>query len=392
MVGVDVDGPRTISTREELDAALGVLRERGGDPEAFERDLLALAPSVVRPVGATALLRMARLGWEAYAAPAPVPSAEPVRFLGRPQQPSAPREPGRGGPRTAPDPGETQWRYLRYLADDVRAFAARCGEPLSGVVAESVGVYVALLGRDDFREVLGWSRSQDAHALAALVHDRTARVFGVGALEPAVEQLLFRWLHLATHAEVTPDDLAEQATRRELRTAHEALPAHEVAVMTCEVPIAGLPIDELCDRVLQTGLPVQALTGAGDAGDAGDAERLDLTALVEDAPGADLATLDKRLWNHLLRWLSDRDVAVTALRLAIARDYAHEVLRDLGRRHTDLSMHPVLHAHFVAMLMLRRELPVGLPDELALLAWACDQVPLGLALHPFLGARAAMLA
>ena len=384
-MGVDVDVPTTIRTREELDAALGVLREHGGDPEAFERDLLALAPSVVRPVGATALLRMARLGWGAYAGPAPVPSSEPVRFRGRPQARSAPGSPASGGPRTAPEPGEGAGSYLRHLTDDLRDFATSQGAPQTGSAADSAAVYIALLAREDFRAVVGWNRSQDAHALAALVHDRTVAGVGWGGLEPAVERLFFRWLHLATHAEVTPEDLVEQAARRELRVTHEALPAQEVAVMTCEVPLSGLPIGGLCGSAVQTGLPVEAL------GAARDSEKLDLTALVGDAPGVDLAALEARAWRHLLRWLGDRDVAVTGLRFAVGRNYVHEVVRDLGRHHADLTMHPVVHAHFVAMLMLRRELAVGLADELALLAWACDQVPLGVPLEALLRARSAML-
>ena len=398
-------GPGRISSTDEFDLRLDELRRGDGDASAYEADLRALAADLEGPVGPRGLLKLARLGWETYPERRLVATAGPVAFAGRraASLPDVPRTRRTDGPRTAPATDESPLAYSRELNADLGRALADRGLALSADESASLQPYVAMLCRPDFRRRPGWERSLDAHALAMLAYERACRAIGFEPVGRDVETALFEWLHLATYDEVTPEHLAEVAARREVRQADPDRPATEVATMTCEVSLGDLPIDDLADGA--TGVTFSreqllagfaALAGQGDEQAARlngleDPDRLELVPRAAQARGEELRLLGCLVHGHLLRWLLDHEVPVNALRMSLAQEYAERVVTALGAdRPGGPPRNPVLHAHLQAMVGIRREVAVGLAEELLLLAWLADQARIGLALAPYLDWRDAV--
>ena len=395
-----------ITTAEELEAALEMLRQRGGDDAAYERDLVALGARLGKPIGSRRLLDLARLGWEAYSDHVLEPSPGPVHFLGRPQgelTPASPRiEPRSGQPAEPEDDRVADPAYLRLLEDHLQAWLESQDDQLSEDEVAMSRLYVPLLARPELRRELGRQHSLDLHALCVLVMERIGWVGGVAEVPADLERALFRWLHLTAYADVPDDVLAEQAARREVRLAHAHRPAVEVAAMTCErgVP-AELPLGQLADGFAQTGMTRAQLEGlyesragrstrwAGRAEGFAETGRLDLPSLAAGADPEALDQLKGRAVGHLLRWMLDHDVVVNALRLPLAEAYAPRVVRRLAREQTVAG--PSVNAHLTALFHIRKEDPVGLADELMLLAWLAEQAAFGIRLDSFLADRARVL-
>jgi hypothetical protein len=411
--------PGRVTTTKEFDARLAKLRETGGDLADYESGLHALASSLDKPIGTSALLKLSRLGWDSYCRPALVRSAAPPRFLGRPAALSSDplqadasgaarsmRSPVGGvdrGPRTAPAEGESPVAYAQHLKDHLVRFLDAAG--ISEDDADLLPVYACYLAREDVRQRIGWQRSQDLHALAMLLHERVVVGAGFGPAAAEVEEALFRWVHLATHAQVGSDDLAEQSARREIRLAHAQQPSADVAVLTCEVPLTDdMGFEQLSDHLQDVGFSREHLLAIFRARSTKNAKwaahylelhdpgRLDLAGRAA-TERHDLSVLASHAHGHLLRWLLDHDVTVSSLLLSLCQEYARGVVRSLGRQLPQGEpKHSLVAAHLSAMVRLRREVRVRLPDELLLLAWLCDQAAIGFRLESFLGAREQVMA
>ena len=397
---------QAISTPEELDAAIGALRARGGDLAAYERDLVALGARLAKPIGSARLLGLARLGWESYTDHRLEPSPEPVGFLGRPQLglTAATR---RSGPRVGqpeePEPSVVSGPdYLAALVEHLSTWLESEHVTLTDDERAMSSVYVSALARPELRRDLGWDRSLDLHALCVLVLERVGWAGGMPGVSAEHERGLFRWLHLTAYADVPDDVLAEQGARRDVRLAHAHRPADEVAVMTAEHAVPSvLPLVQGSDAMADTGLSREQLQRlydsratrsprwAGRADGFNEPGRLDLRALTADTDAEAIDGLQGRAIGHLLRWMLDHDVVVSALRLALAEAYAPRVVRRLARDQTVAS--PSVNAHLVTMFHIRREDAVGLADELMLFAWLAEQAGFGIRLDSFLADRARVL-
>lgn len=401
-----------ISTMEQLEARLEKMRQAGGDPAAYEEAVRSLASSLDRPLRSGALLKVARVGAESYPAFRVVPSAVPPVFEGRPaaELPAVQPTTRTDGPRREPLPEESVGDYGRYLIKHLTHWVTDQEVDISEDDLSVAASYASALAREDFRQVVGWARSLDAHAVMMLLFEYAFRHAGGLELPAPVEEAFFRWLHLASYEEVTPEHLREVAARRDIRRSHQEQPAREVAVMVCETPLVDpFPFDELTDQ-LHTGLPLTAeqireffQEVAGRGGD--HAERWTARARgFEDTGELDLtprtgnseAELEAYAAGHLLRWMLDRDVPVGPFELAAWGKYAAEAADTMvfgPARHGREKLQAAT-AHHVARHLLRKieNCTLTLAEELCLLAWLTAQTRVAIRLAAWLEQRDEWLA
>jgi hypothetical protein len=388
---------------DDLDAHLERLRQAGGWPADFEDALKSLAESQDLPLRWTAALRIARVGITGYGGLPNLPGELPPVFEGRSQDElcTVARATGADLPRQHRRPDESLLEYGEYLGEALVDAVLREGVPRTVDLERAIAAYVQVLSLDLFRDMVGWERSLDCHALCVLTAERTLRHLGVRELGAAEEVACFRWLHLATYAEVLPEHLREQAARRAIRLAHQRQPAGAVAVMTCETPLGeALRYQQLVGSAATAAYTPEQLRGVLDRLATEGKERrrwairkeafaeighLDLTEAA-DSEGPDY---DAYVHGHLLRWMVEEDLPVRPVQLGWSRRYASylcEFLVHLPVRKGRTST-PVL-AHLRAMHLLRRhEGSIPLSDELVLLAWLMDQRGFGIRLGPFLTER-----
>lgn len=381
-----------ISTLAGLDGHLEEMRRVGGDPGAFEAAVRSLASSLDKPLGWRALLKLAQVGSESYPAFPMVPSRDSQIFAGRPaaELPALRPTTRTDCPRREPLTGESTADYGRYLAAHVVDWLSSQEAEVTEDELSVATAYVALLARQDFRQVVGWKRSLDAHSVMMLTTERGFRRVGGLELAAPVEEAFFRWLHLASYDEVAPEHLREVAARRAIRRQHEERPTGEVAVMVCETQLVDpFPFDALSDH-LRSGplLTEEQIRGSflelaqrGDekaeewaarARGFEDRDELDLT------PRAVIAelVLESYAGGHLLRWMVDRDVPIDPIRLGGWGFYAGAVADTMvfGPARNGMEKIPATVAHTVSLKQMhRRRGPIPLTEELFLLAWLLAQ-------------------
>lgn len=390
-------------TGEELDAGLEGLRKAGGWPADFEDALRSLVGFQDVPLCWTAVLRAARVGITSYGGLPDLPGDLPPVFGGRSQGelPSVARATGPGRPRQQRRPDESVLAYGEHLAEALTDALVREGASRTVDLERMAAAYVQVLALDVFYEMVGWERSLDCHALCVLTAERVLRPLGLGEVGEREEQACFSWLHLATYADVLPEHLQEQASRREIRLAHRRRPAGAVAVMTCETPLGeALRYQALVGSAGTAAFTPEQLRGVLDRlavdGDKGERWRIRTAAFAEigrldltEAAHSEGPDYDAHIHGHLLRWMVEEEIPVRPVQLGWSRLYATYVYQFLvhlpvskGRTST-----PVL-AHLRALhLMRRREGTIPLADELVLLAWLMDQRGFGIRLGPFLAER-----
>lgn len=394
--------PEPIASTEDLDAELARLRSAGGTPEDFEVEVKALAARIERPVTWRTVLRIARVGCTSFNGLADVPGDELPEFLGRrwADLPSVPRRTDGAGPRREQLTDEPLHGYVGYFTEEVFGELGLREEDVPTPVGQAILGYVSVLAIPDLRKLVGWERSVDAHALGMLMAERALRHLGEAALDASQEEACFRWLHLATYADVTPDHLEEMHERRRVRLAHTRRPAGAVAVMTCEVDlddalwfherVSGMPeaalsreqlLEILDGNVVRADNPdhwVARREGFGTIG------RLDLTE-AGAAQGPDYQAF---VHGHLMRWMTEEDVPFRGHMLGLTTFYTSSIHRNLVRKpaETGESVN-ALTAHARAIGVMRRENAVPLADELVLMAWLMDQRGIGVRLGAFLDAR-----
>lgn len=238
-----------------------------------------------------------------------------------------------------------------------------------------------------------------------LTAERALRHLGAVGMTAEEEEACFRWLHLATYDEVTPEHLEEMRARRATRLAHDRRPPGAVAVMTCEVSVAdALWFQERISAMPTVALSLDQLRSMIDdlAVQAKDATRwairregfaqigrIDLTSSAADQ-GPDYGAF---LQGHVIRWMVDQDVPFRPHMFGCTSAYAGSVYRSLVKRPAENGEEgkPIV-AHILAMRLVREDSLVTLADELVLLAWLMDQRSFGIRLGPFLADRDKRLA
>ncbi|HEY3530181.1 MAG TPA: hypothetical protein VGK78_13630 [Nocardioides sp.] len=397
--------PESFASPEELDAELERLAGIGGTPAGFEAAVTQLASRLERPLTHRAILRIARVGWTSYNGLEDVPADEPPEFLGRPwaDLPQVPRRGDSEGTRREQLPDEPVHQYIGYLGEDLFAHLGLGEDEAATPFGRAAVGYVSVLALPEFRDMVGWERSVDAHALGMLAGERALKHLGEVGMTAEQEEGCFRWLHFATYAEVAPEHLEEVAARRAIRLAHERRPAGAVAVMTCEVPGAGaLRFQEMMSAMPTTAMSADQLRTMLDdlAVRAEDSRswairrdafarigRLDLT------PSAAVPDYDAVVHGHLMRWLVEEEVPFRPHLLSWTSGYAISIARNLVERpaRDGKEVSPVT-AHLRAMRLLRTDGSVPLADELVFLAWLMDQRSFGVRLGAYLAARDKQLA
>jgi hypothetical protein len=400
--------PEPIASSDELDAELERLARTGGTPADFDVALHELAPRLERALDHRALIRVARLGWTAYNGLADVPGDELPVFLGRPwaDLPEVPRrrDPD-SGPRREPLPDESLPEYVGALGESLFTALGLGDDDAATPFGRAAGGYLSLLAVPGLRELVGWERSLDAHALAMLTAERALRHLGEVGMSAAEEEACFRWLHLATYDEVLPEHLEEMSARRAIRLAHGRQPPGAVAVMTCEVSvtdalwfqerISGMPSAAMSAEQLRSMLDHLALHAKNPARwtirrqGFGQTGRIDLTATAAER-GPDYGAF---VQGHVIRWMVDQDVPFRPHMFGCTGAYAASVHRSLVERPAKdgRDCRPIV-AHLRAMRLVREEGLVTLADELVLLAWLMDQRSFGIRLSAYLDARSKLLA
>jgi len=394
--------PDPIVSSEELDAELERLACAGGSPADFEEAVRDLAGRMKGGLSHRAMVRIARVGSTSYTGPADIPGDELPEFLGRPwdELPRVPRRSDSGGPRRHPLPGEALHEYVGYLGETLFADLGLDDDNVSTPFGRAAAGYLSSLAMPGLREVVGWERSLDAHALGMLTAERGLRHLAEVGMSAEAEEICFRWLHLATYDEVTPAHVEEMRRRRDIRLAHARQPAGAVAVMTCEVSVEdalwfqermsagptvtfGLEqvrtmLDDWAVNAKQPERWAVRREGFGHIG------RIGLTA-AEASEGTDYGAF---VHGHLIRWILEEEVPFRPHLLGLTSGYAASIHRRLvmwpaegGRE-----VAPVV-AHLRAMTFVRQDGFVPLADELVLLAWLMDQRCFGVRLAPYLDAR-----
>ncbi|HET9648401.1 MAG TPA: hypothetical protein VFP34_09240, partial [Microlunatus sp.] len=306
-------------SREEFAARLSRLRSDGGSEADFESAVSTLAQDLP-PVRWGTLLKIARVGWEAFDLRRPAGSAE-------------------GGP----EPGGEQ-----RLADDLWRCLADAGfdreDPRElGLVVPG---YVVVPARSDFTDVVGWGRSLDAHTLCMLVVERAFESLGWVEVDERTEIALFGWLDAADHAEPSRERLDRLASRRRLRLAVRQRRAGEVAALLCEAPLPPGWFDGVLARLVSGPYSADQLREMLEQLAAGDEEGSTRWGDCRRgfAAGGDLdlttaSTADSSyVHGLLLRWLVDQDVPVTAARTRWSESYVRLLL-------TFLAPHPSREVH-----------------------------------------------
>jgi hypothetical protein len=391
-----------IASAEDLDAELELLARVGGTPGDFEVAIKALATRLAGPLSHQAMLRIARVGWTSYNGLADIPGDELPEFLGRPwaDLPAVRRRTDAAGPRQEQLPEEPLHRYVGYLAEEVFADLGLGEEDVPMPLGQAILGYVAVLGIPGLRKLIGWERSVDAHALGMLSAERALRHLGEVAMGPDEEEACFRWLHLATYDEVTPEHLEEVRARRQIRLAHGRRPAGAVAVMTCEVdledalwfhervsagPTAALGRDQLLSMLDANAAGAKDFARWVVRRDGfGNIDRLDLTP-TGSAEGPDYGAF---MHGHLMRWIVEADVPFRAHMLGLTTFYASSIHRQLIRKPSEGAERiGAVQAHLRTMRSLREENAIPLADELVVMAWLMDQRGIGVRLAPLLEAR-----
>lgn len=399
--------PGPIASSEELDEELQRLAAAGGTPEDFEAAVKDLAARLERPISHQAVLRIARVGWTSYNGLADIPGDELPEFQGRrwADLPSVPRRTDGAGPRQEQLADEPLHRYVGYLAEEVFGELGLGERDVPTPVGQATLGYVSVLAIPDLRKLVGWERSLDAHALGMLMAERALRHLGETAMGSDQEEACFRWLHLATYADVAAEHVEEMRARRQVRRTHARRPAGAVAVMTCEVDLedamwfhsrvsavqtAALSrnqllsvIDDLVERADEAQGWTARREGFGHLG------RLDLTA-TGAAEGPDYGRF---VHGHLMRWLVEGDVPFRGHMLGVTMSYASSIHRSLVRKPSEgAEAMGAMQAHLRAMRLSRQEHAVPLADELVVMAWLMDQRGIGIRLAPLLEARDKTLA
>lgn len=396
-----------IASSDDLDAELERLARIGGTPADFEAAVAELAGRLERAVTCRSLLRIARVGWTSYNGLPDVPGGELAEFLGRPwaELPQVPRRRDPMGPRRERLPGESVPDYVGSLGESLFADLRYGDDDANTPFGRAATGYLSLLAVPGLCELVGWERSLDAHALGMLTAERALRHLGAVGMTAEDEEACFRWLHLATYDEVTPEHLEEMRARRATRLAHDRRPPGAVAVMTCEVSVAdALWFQERISAMPTVALSLEQLRSMIDdlavqARDAarwairregfGQIGRIDLTSSAADQ-GSDYAAF---LQGHVIRWMVDQDVPFRPHMFGCTSAYASSVYRSLVKRPAENGQEgkPIV-AHILAMRLLREDSLVTLVDELVLLAWLMDQRSFGIRLGPFLADREKRLA
>jgi hypothetical protein len=396
-----------IASSDDLDAELERLARIGGTPADFEAAVAELAGRLERAVTCRSLLRIARVGWTSYNGLPDVPGGELAEFLGRPwaELPQVPRRRDPMGPRRERLPGESVPDYVGSLGESLFADLRYGDDDANTPFGRAATGYLSLLAVPGLCELVGWERSLDAHALGMLTAERALRHLGAVGMTAEDEEACFRWLHLATYDEVTPEHLEEMRARRATRLAHDRRPPGAVAVMTCEVSVAdALWFQERISAMPTVALSLEQLRSMIDdlavqARDAarwairregfGQIGRIDLTSSAADQ-GSDYAAF---LQGHVIRWMVDQDVPFRPHMFGCTSAYASSVYRSLVKRPAENGQEgkPIV-AHILAMRLLREDSLVTLVDELVLLAWLMDQRSFGIRLGPFPADREKRLA
>jgi hypothetical protein len=396
-----------IASSDDLDAELERLARIGGTPADFEAAVAELVGRLERAVTCRSLLRIARVGWTSYNGLPDVPGGELAEFLGRPwaELPQVPRRRDPMGPRRERLPGESVPDYVGSLGESLFADLRYGDDDANTPFGRAATGYLSLLAVPGLCELVGWERSLDAHALGMLTAERALRHLGAVGMTAEDEEACFRWLHLATYDEVTPEHLEEMRARRATRLAHDRRPPGAVAVMTCEVSVAdALWFQERISAMPTVALSLEQLRSMIDdlavqARDAarwairregfGQIGRIDLTSSAADQ-GSDYAAF---LQGHVIRWMVDQDVPFRPHMFGCTSAYASSVYRSLVKRPAENGQEgkPIV-AHILAMRLLREDSLVTLVDELVLLAWLMDQRSFGIRLGPFLADREKRLA
>lgn len=401
-------GEGRISSSADLDVWLTGLREAGGEAFDFELAVRSLAHLVDKPLRGTALVKIARVGLEAFSGLPDVPSADPLVFVGRRFDSMTGVAPTTDlmVPRQERLDGETEIEYGGYLAAHLQDWLAEHGMPRSAGLEKAAAAFLILLCQDRFRSQVPRERTLDRHALCMLIAERTMRRIGGVRLSAAEEAAFFRWLHLTTYAEVPDEFLVEQAARRDVRLRHDRQPVDEVAVMTCEVPMAEtLPVDQLVRYADTYALSAEGLRASyrslAESGESGcerwaargrgfdDTGRLDLTPAA--AGRVDYA---EYAHGHLLRWLIENDVPVQPIRMQSAHRYARHAVEYLVEDRPEGRDRPSpVRSHLMSTFRIRaNDQHLSLADELLFLAWLLEQNPgVGLKLAGFLANRDAVL-
>ena len=398
---MSTSGP--ITTAEQLDARLDELRASPGDPGDFEPQLRALAADLGNALSPDAMLRIARVGCEAYAGRPDEPSDTPPAFAGRPSDTLdlgpvlVERSPllERGN-------DESVLEHGRRLAEDLERTIATAGLAETDEVAVALATYGTLLAMPQLLESVPLERSLDLHPLLMIATERMARSFGLGSVPEEQELAMFAWLHRLTRAEVTPDAIAEVGARRAVRLDHPRQPPDELAVLLCETPLGELPFAQLADASRTVELSLDSLQrtcadaaargGAKAARWAARGRGLTLTDALDLTPAsAGEDHFAEVAHGHLLRWLLDHGLPVRPHRMGWGSSYTHAlvrylVLRPSGREFTRVT------AHLMATSVVRESKgPLPLSEELVLLAWVMEQTRFAVRLGAYLDARAARL-
>jgi hypothetical protein len=353
------------------------------------------------------VLRIARVGVTSYNGPADLPGDEPAEFLGRPwaELPSVPMRTDGNGPRREPLPGEAPHEYVGYLGEELFGELGLGDDDAQTPFGLAVAGYLSVLAVPALRDLVGWERSLDAHALGLLTAERGLRHLGEVAMTDEQEEVCFRWLHLATYVAVTPEHVSEMHARRAIRLAHARRPPGVVAMMTCEVSVedalgfqqgiassasTAFGRDQLLahlDRAANAAEPGRWAVRREGFGHLG---RVDLTPAAHAAEGPDYGSY---LHGHLLRWIVEEDVPVRPHMLGVTGGYAASIHRRLVVWPAEKGVEAkAINSHLAAMKFVRENAPVTLADELVLLAWLMDQRGFGFRLAQFLEGRRRVMA
>ena len=395
-----------IASYEELTAHLEKLRQVGGRPADFENATRSLACRLDKSMTWKAILELARVGVSSYTGLRDVPADDLPVFLGRSADLLPPLRP-KGLPRRERRADESVVTYGESLGEGLADALAQHGLGRTADLERMAAAYVQVVALDEFRGMVGYERTLDAHALCALTADRFARMSGRCGLSAEEEEVCFRWLHLSSYDELPPAYLEEMWSRRGIRLAHERQPAGAVAVMTCEIPLSealwyqqlvgSLPTAAFTPEMLRAIIDARAPQdgtnrerGALRRNGFVDIGHLDLTA-VADALGPDY---DAHVHGHLLRWMVEQEVPVRPLQMGWASTYATYITQFLvhlpARKQAQITP---AGGHLRSLhLLRRREGSIPFADELVFLAWLMDQRNVGIRLAPYLAERDRWLA